>query len=193
MSGSVSEVLRGIVDRHGRILLDDHRRCESCLRDSSLAPKEISGLIVALKAGIPRRIVAMPAVGDKGVANLAAELAEASGLSDQLALSSVTAWAFALRQQAVGIDTNLEEKQKEEEKEKEKKKETADSKVSEPSLSEAVIAAIVIPLICYGAYAVGTIKVFGFEVPAFILALIVAAKATHSIGSYLSLRFGKKA
>lgn len=183
MSGSVNEVLRGIVDRHGRVLLDDHRRCESCLRDSSLAPKEIFGLITALKAGIPKRIAAMPAVGDKGVANFAAELAETSGLSEQLALNSVTAWAFALRQQGVATK----------EKEEEKKDQAVDSKASEPSLSEAVIAAIVIPLICYGAYVVGTFKVFGFEVPAWIFALIVVVKGGQSIGSYLAFRFGRKA
>lgn len=187
MSGSVNEVLRDIVDRHGRVLLDDHRRCESCLRDSSLAPKEISGIVAALKVGIPKRIAAMPSVGDKGVANFAAELAEASGLSEQLALTSVSAWAFALQPQKV------EKSEEKEDKEEIRKDVMADPKASVPSLSEAIVAAIVIPVVCYGAYVFGTFKIFGFEVPAWIFALIVIAKGAQSIGSYLSFRFGTKA
>ncbi|CAH1648955.1 hypothetical protein [Chelatococcus asaccharovorans] len=187
MNGSVNEVLRGIVERHGQVLLEDHRRCESCLRDSSLAPKEISAIVAALKAGIPKRIAAMPAVGDKGVANFAAELAEASGLSEQLALTSVAAWAFALQPQRV------EKYEKKDDKKAMQQDETAVSKASVPSLSEAIVAAIVIPVICYGAYVFGTFKVFGFEVPAWIFALIVVVKGGQSIGSYLSFRFGMKA
>lgn len=188
MSGSINEVLRGIVDRHGRILLDDHRRCESCLRDSSLTPKEISGLLGALKVGIPKRIAAVPSIGEKGVANFAAELSETSGLSEQVAQTSVQAWAFALRQQAAEITKEEEDKEEEN-----KKDETVGSKASVPSLSEAIVAAIVIPVICYGAYVFGTFKVFGFEVPAWIFALIVVVKGGQSIGSYLSFRFGTKA
>ena len=184
MSDSINEVLRGIVERHGRALFDDPRRCESCLRDTSLTPKEIAGIMAALRAGIPKRLSAMPAIGDKGIANFAGELSDSSGLSEQVALRSVGAWAFALQPHETGNDSKLE---------KEVKEGTIDPPVAKPSLSEAILAAIVIPVICYGAYVLGTFKVFGFEVPAWICALIVVVKCGQSIASYLTFRFGTKA
>lgn len=191
MGETANQVLRDIIDRHGRILLDHPQRCEGCLRDSALATKEFAGIMAALKAGIPKRLAALPdaALSEKGLANFAVELSESSGLSDQVALSSVTAWAYALGPR--NTPTKEEKKKDEKKGEERKKEESADPKASEPSLSEAVVAAIFAPLICYGAYVVGTFKIFGFEVPAFIFALIVVVKAVQSIGSYLTFRFGK--
>jgi hypothetical protein len=186
VSGSVNEVLQEIIGRHGRILLDDHRRCEGCLRDSSLAGRDVSGIMAALKAGIPKRLAAMPEsvpLGEKGLANFAAELSESSGLSDKVALQSVQAWAFALRQPPSVKTDALPQPDPP----------PVPVAAKDPSLSEAIVAAIVVPVIVYAAILYPSFKLFNMvEIPSFIFAFIVFAKGGHSIVSYLTFRFGKK-
>jgi hypothetical protein len=99
MNATVESILRDIVDRYGSALLDDHRRCESYIRDTQLAPKEIAGLVAAVKSGIPARFARFENAGltAAAVSTYAARLSDETGLREDLARSSLEAWAYALR------------------------------------------------------------------------------------------------
>jgi hypothetical protein len=60
---------------------------EACIRDSHLAPREIAGIVAALKSGIPAQLPHFQAsgLGADGISNYAARLAEERGLDAQLA------------------------------------------------------------------------------------------------------------
>lgn len=99
MSASVNDVLREIIDRHGRLLFDDARRFEGCLRDNALSSRDLAALLAAQKDGVPRRLAAQPAgvLTPASLANIAGELSERSGLSESVAAGAVAAIAHALR------------------------------------------------------------------------------------------------
>ena len=121
MTRTISEVLRDIVDRHGRGLLEEPRRFESLLRDSTLANRDIAGLVAALKDGVPKRLYAFPkeALNQQTLTSIATELSERSGLRQDVAQGSVDAWLHALqlgksvpepqRQEAVAVDQKAAE------------------------------------------------------------------------------------
>jgi hypothetical protein len=102
MGHTAQEVLKDIIARHGRSLLKDRRRCEGCIRDAALSEREINGLMGALKAGIPARISEPGSTGltPAALSTYASQLAEESGLDQELARWSVDCWAHAL---GVGI------------------------------------------------------------------------------------------
>lgn len=99
MTRSVQEALRDIVERHGTAVIDNIGRCEACIREASLAKPEVAGLVTALREGIPKRLLRLPAgtLSRAGLATLAAELARDGGLNQAVAQRSVEAWAYALR------------------------------------------------------------------------------------------------
>ena len=98
MTRPVHDALREIVERHGTAVIDDVRRCEACIREAPLAKPEVAGLVAALREGIPKRLLRLPAgtLGRAGLETLAAELASNGGLNEALAQRSVEAWAYAL-------------------------------------------------------------------------------------------------
>ncbi|MBS7704645.1 hypothetical protein [Chelatococcus asaccharovorans] len=98
MNQSAATVLKDIVGRHGVTLLEDHRRCEACLRDTQLPRRDIIGLTAALKSGLPARILQHRASGLTAVAisNYAQRLAEDTGLDLDLARGALQAWAQGL-------------------------------------------------------------------------------------------------
>ncbi len=102
MEQSVDLKLRDIIDRHGRVLIDDPRRCEACLRDADLTDRDRAALSAAVKQGVCRRLLSLPegAFGPQTVTALTAELAEQSGLKDDLCRRAVEAWAHAFRMDA---------------------------------------------------------------------------------------------
>jgi hypothetical protein len=95
----MNEVLRGIVERHGTMLVDDARRCEACIREAALARPEAASLVAALRDGIPKQLLRLPAgtLARSEMTRLAAQLAENGGIDDALAQRAVEAWAHALR------------------------------------------------------------------------------------------------
>jgi hypothetical protein len=99
MTRPLNEALRDIVERHGTAVIDDVRRCEACIREAALAKPEIAGLVTALREGIPKRLLRLPAgtLSRAGLETLAAELAHNGGLNEAVAQRSVEAWAYALR------------------------------------------------------------------------------------------------
>jgi hypothetical protein len=99
MSESAEIILNAILARHGPVLLDDHRRCEACLRDTQLSRKEIAGLIAVAKSGLPARFLQHYPSGltPIAIANYAERLSDETGLSLELARSSLQAWASALQ------------------------------------------------------------------------------------------------
>lgn len=101
--GSIMEleaqlVLRNIIARHGRGLLENRPRCESCIRDTTLAKREINALVAALELGIPQQITARApgSLTPAALSDFAAHLSDESGLDSDLAQQSVAAWAGAL-------------------------------------------------------------------------------------------------
>ena len=99
MSTTMNDTLRGIIERHGTMLVDDVRRCEACIREAPLAKPEIAGLVAALREGLPKQLLRLPAgtLSRSGMTALAAQLAQNGGLDAALAQRAVEAWAFALR------------------------------------------------------------------------------------------------
>ena len=99
MEQSVDLKLRQIIDQHGRLLLDDPGRCEACLGDADLADRDLAALSAAVKQGVCRRLLALPegAFGPQTLTAFAAELAEQSGLKEDLCRRAVEAWAYACR------------------------------------------------------------------------------------------------
>jgi hypothetical protein len=104
MGHAAQEVLKDIIARHGRSLLEHRRRCEGCIRDTGLSEREINGLLAALKAGIAVRISELGSTGLTPVAlsTYASRLHEDSGLDQDLARWSVDCWAHALDAKSPG-------------------------------------------------------------------------------------------
>ncbi|CAH1648945.1 hypothetical protein [Chelatococcus asaccharovorans] len=99
MSLSVESVLRDILVRHGTTLLGEQRRFEACIRDTHLSPREMNGVVAALKSGIPAHFQQFQSSGltEIAIANYAKRLAEETGLNEELARTTLEAWARALR------------------------------------------------------------------------------------------------
>ncbi|HEX8146703.1 MAG TPA: right-handed parallel beta-helix repeat-containing protein [Pyrinomonadaceae bacterium] len=99
MNEQPRQSLREIVERHGRSVADDARRCEGLLKDySAQYRREVSVLVSALEEHVPQDLSAAPAGTPRRVllARLARRLADHRGLSETAAAWSVNSWALAL-------------------------------------------------------------------------------------------------
>jgi hypothetical protein len=99
MDEAAAQVLRDIVTRKGRSVLDDVDRCYALLQDySPSTSRENSALLEALKANIPRRFLVLPSgsLSEATIANFAENLAEDTVLSAEAARWAVLSWANAL-------------------------------------------------------------------------------------------------
>lgn len=193
VSTSVNDSLRQIMDRHGAALLNDNRRCESCLRDGGFSGREMAGLVAALKAGVPKRLTAIPAgtLTAKGVSSFAAELSDQSGLSDAVARSSVEAWAYALR-----VDGSAEAKlEKIEDKKLEDKKAgktvAPAAEPKKPSLIEAILGvmALIVLVIVVGSLPANQMEL---TLPGWFLAFVVFVKSGQAVFNYVEWQVKKR-
>ena len=99
MNEQPRQKLREIVERHGRPLVHDARRCEGLLKDySGEHRREISVLVSALEEQVPQDMLAAPAGTPREVllARMARRLSEYRALSEPAAAWSVNSWALAL-------------------------------------------------------------------------------------------------
>jgi hypothetical protein len=91
--------LREIIERHGRAVVEDVRRCEGLLRDySGEHRREVSVLVSALEERVPQELLAVPAGTPREVllARMARRLSEDRALSEPAAAWAVNSWALAL-------------------------------------------------------------------------------------------------
>jgi WD40 repeat protein len=99
MDEAVRAILKDVLARHGRELLDDPRRCENVLNENCpQAKREVAALIAALKEGLPQRLLGMPAASltPTMVVNSAARVAQETGLRDDVARWAIQTWAEGL-------------------------------------------------------------------------------------------------
>jgi hypothetical protein len=99
MNEQPRQKLRELVERHGRSLTDDARRCEGLLRDYSGEYRgEVSALVSALEEHVPQDMLAAPAGTPREVllARMARRLSDQRALSEPAAAWSVNSWALAL-------------------------------------------------------------------------------------------------
>ena len=99
MNNLVRQTLSEIIDKYGRSLADDPRRCEALLRDlCGQYKKEINVLVAALKQRVAADLLAsstaMP--GDILRARLMKRLHDNLGLSEEASRWAVESWAVAL-------------------------------------------------------------------------------------------------
>src|SRR5688500_7833502 len=99
MNEQPRQKLRELVERHGRAVIEDARRCEGLLKDySGEHRREISVLVSALEERIPQDLLAAPQGAPREVllARMARRLSEDRALSEPAAAWSVNSWALAL-------------------------------------------------------------------------------------------------
>jgi hypothetical protein len=103
MNNIPREKLREIIERHGRSVIEETRRCEGLLRDyCGQYRREVSVLVMALEERVPLDLLSAPANAPREA--LLARLA--SRLCDHLAMSEPAAkWAVASWAQALGLVT----------------------------------------------------------------------------------------
>lgn len=96
---ALNDAVRDVLEHQGRVLLDDPQRCEQALTDSKLSPEDVAGLMAAVAAGVPKRLMrTVPArITSDTVTGLAHGLTGTAGLSPEIARQSVEAWAHGLR------------------------------------------------------------------------------------------------
>jgi hypothetical protein len=104
MSDAAQDALTDILKRHGVALIEDRRRCEACIRDTTLPKREVFALVEALKLGIPQSIAETNeylnftvGVTNPALMNHAARLVDETGLNDSIARQAVENWAHALK------------------------------------------------------------------------------------------------
>lgn len=100
MGEDVKAVLRGMLTRHGTALLDDHRRFEAFIRDTTLSRRDVTGVVAALKAGIPAQFLQLRTSQTDleffTFETYATRLVDETGLDAEFARGLLEAWAFAL-------------------------------------------------------------------------------------------------
>jgi hypothetical protein len=99
MNEQPRQKLRELVERHGRSLADDARRCEGLLKDYSGEYRgEVSALVSALEEHVPQDLLAAPPGTPREVllARMARRLSDQRALSEPAAAWSVNSWALAL-------------------------------------------------------------------------------------------------
>ena len=98
MNDTVGAVLKDVLTRHTRAVLDNPRQFENILGEKPLAKREAAALIATLKERIPQRLLSMPAAGltTAMVLNFAAQISNEVGLRDDVARWAVETWVSAL-------------------------------------------------------------------------------------------------
>ncbi len=99
MNNVPREKLREIIERHGRSVIEDARRCEGLLRDyCGQYRREVSVLIMALEERVPFDLLAASANAPREVllARLATRLSDHLAMSEPAARWAVASWAVAL-------------------------------------------------------------------------------------------------
>jgi hypothetical protein len=99
VNDSVRQTLSEIIDKYGRSLAGDPRRCEALLRDlCGQYKKEINVLVGALKERVAADLMASSTALPEGVlrARLVKRLHDNLGLSEEAARWAVESWAVAL-------------------------------------------------------------------------------------------------
>jgi hypothetical protein len=110
------QTLRDLVDRYGRALCGDARRCEGLLRDLCGAHRrEINILVSAQKERVPLDLLAAQGSMPRSMllSRLARRLEEHSALTEEAARWAVESWALAL---GVVTDAEIETAKREREK-----------------------------------------------------------------------------
>jgi parallel beta-helix repeat protein len=95
----VRQTLTEIINKYGRSLADDPRRCEALLRDlCGQYKKEINVLVGALRERVAVDLMASPAAMPEGVlrARLTGRLRDNLALSEEASTWAVESWAVAL-------------------------------------------------------------------------------------------------
>jgi hypothetical protein len=110
MDEGAARALKNIVTDKGRQVLRNARQCEALLQDHSPSTRrENSALMEALKADIPKRLLALPSgsLSQATLANLATTLANETALSTEAAQWAVCSWAAALDLPIVKIEPRV--------------------------------------------------------------------------------------
>jgi hypothetical protein len=99
VNDSVRQTLAEIINKYGRSLVDDPRRCEAMLRDlCGQYKKEINVLVGAMKERVALDLIASSHAVPEGVlrARLTRRLRDDLGLSEEASIWAVESWAIAL-------------------------------------------------------------------------------------------------
>jgi hypothetical protein len=105
MDEAIPPLLKKILIEHGPKLIDEPRRCENLFEIFPPSAKlERAVLIATLREGVPKRLISTSAASVTAafVRNYAAQIAQQSGLQENVAHWAVETWAYGLGSDIVG-------------------------------------------------------------------------------------------